>query len=449
MTEKSWSVFETLPNPVCVLDQQRSLVYANEHFLAFFGLGQRVVRNKRALETVLSKGDGTGFVVNLDPATASFRLYSEVFLRNSQGQSLQQRVSVVPLIEEGESDSSATHFALYFHDTSVEIRLHEKYQAQLSENERLIARLQQRVRETQILRGIGDLNTNRNSISQILAAVSNMLMAHPQWQMAHMVACDPSVDCLGKALEQAGTDSDFVQVLKEFDIDSVHINRNSYVILKSWLLVRTSPRLGPHLWLVARHNLTPEESKDFLPEFQSRLASLIETQQMALAANTDPLTGLYNRRYFDGASAIECSRSSEEGRALCLLIIDVDHFKQVNDKHGHPAGDEVLRQMAAVMRENVRKANLLARLGGEEFAVLLPETDAAAAGLAAERIRRAIEEHVFAINTGEQPLQLKLTASIGLAEVRRNDDIASLYDRADKALYEAKDQGRNKVRRAS
>jgi len=137
------------------------------------------------------------------------------------------------------------------------------------------------------------------------------------------------------------------------------------------------------------------------------------------------------------------ARSSRAGSELSLLALDLDHFKAINDTHGHPAGDEVLRGVAEVLREALRQHDVPGRYGGEEFGVLLPGSDAASAEAIAERIRRKIEWASFA---GE----VKVTTSVGCAAIHANDLFpASLVARADRALYEAKAAGRNRAMRAA
>jgi len=156
--------------------------------------------------------------------------------------------------------------------------------------------------------------------------------------------------------------------------------------------------------------------------------------RLADIASTDGLTGLRNRRSFD----LDVEACAERGdQPTATLMIDVDHFKRFNDTHGHPAGDDALRAVAAIIGRQVRKDDVAYRYGGEEFCVLLPDTDAASAAVVAERIRRAIE-------TAELPVNAKVTASVGVA-AGAAEEITGMLDRADGALYDAKDAGRNRI----
>jgi len=164
-----------------------------------------------------------------------------------------------------------------------------------------------------------------------------------------------------------------------------------------------------------------------------------ETQQLAI---TDGLTGLYNRRHFMEIARIEFERARRYKRYLSAMIFDVDHFKTINDTYGHAAGDEVLRAIAKLCREEVREADPLGRYGGEEFVGLFVESGAEIAQKVAERLRKAVEKHVIPV--GEHNLQV--TISIGIAEQNHfTPDLESLLARADQAMYIAKHRGRNCV----
>ncbi len=157
-------------------------------------------------------------------------------------------------------------------------------------------------------------------------------------------------------------------------------------------------------------------------------------------ASTDPLTGINNRLAFDNYLEQVCQRSTAKGYYTYLLILDIDHFKNINDQFGHAAGDRALRIVAEQLRARLRTEDLLARYGGEEFAVVL-RTSAAKAGLqVAETLRSSIEKLRFRCQ--EKPVHI--TVSCGVTQLRADDTPASIFDRADHALYQAKDNGRNR-----
>ncbi|MDZ4159749.1 MAG: sensor domain-containing diguanylate cyclase, partial [Anaerolineaceae bacterium] len=164
-----------------------------------------------------------------------------------------------------------------------------------------------------------------------------------------------------------------------------------------------------------------------------------QVQQMAVM---DFLTGTYNRRGFSELSEREMERARRFKRPLALLFLDIDHFKRVNDQYGHMIGDQALQQISLRLVQNLRSIDLFSRFGGEEFAILLPDTDNAAARLTAERLRLSIEAEP--IPTERAPLDL--TVSIGVASLEdETPDLRTLIEKADQALYQAKQGGRNRV----
>ncbi|WP_161631566.1 GGDEF domain-containing protein [Rhodoferax saidenbachensis] len=172
--------------------------------------------------------------------------------------------------------------------------------------------------------------------------------------------------------------------------------------------------------------------------------ALAEKQaELAFTATHDELTGLYNRREFMRLAVIELSRASRTPGPTCLLMLDIDFFKKINDQHGHPAGDEVLQQVAQLLTKGVRAMDVVARLGGEEFIVLLPNTGRAGASAVAEKLRMTLAQAPLQL----QSLALPVTASFGLSELPAGmaGTLEDLYKAADKALYVAKRQGRNRV----
>ena len=159
------------------------------------------------------------------------------------------------------------------------------------------------------------------------------------------------------------------------------------------------------------------------------------------AALTDGLTGMQNRRYFDDALKEYLDEFRRIDKPVGLMIFDLDHFKQVNDTHGHDVGDEVLRAVAGCLKDMTRYHDVVARLGGEEFAVVAPNMDHDMLVRLAERIRKGIA--AMPILSGN--VRLKITASVGLAVWDRKESAEEFFRRADKQLYQAKRQGRNRV----
>jgi len=163
---------------------------------------------------------------------------------------------------------------------------------------------------------------------------------------------------------------------------------------------------------------------------------------MAMAV-TDDMTGLYNRRYFDRHLSVMLSKAQQQERDMAIMLLDIDHFKSVNDTHGHDIGDAVLKEFALRLKRNIRGVDLACRFGGEEFVVLMPDTDYRQAEMVAERVRQSIAERGFEVGTN-RPLSITVSAGVTLNE-SLSDTPETLIKRADVALYRAKREGRNRV----
>ncbi|MBN2232222.1 MAG: GGDEF domain-containing protein [Deltaproteobacteria bacterium] len=160
---------------------------------------------------------------------------------------------------------------------------------------------------------------------------------------------------------------------------------------------------------------------------------------------TDPLTGIYNRRYLDQRLQEEVAKSQRYSMPLAILLLDLDHFKKVNDQHGHQTGDQILTGIGDLILRTVREVDVVARYGGEEFVIIAPNTQCYAAIHLAERLRQRIEETAF--TTGQAGRSIRMTTSIGVAcfNVHQRTTVEELVRDADKALYAAKNGGRNQV----
>jgi diguanylate cyclase len=200
----------------------------------------------------------------------------------------------------------------------------------------------------------------------------------------------------------------------------------SYLILENDNMRRKSANLQSNL----------ESSKRLIDQLRNNLAvAKVEVQ-------SDSLTGVKNRRAFDLALATELAEARGSGKSVSLIMADIDHFKQVNDRFGHQAGDDVLRWFAQVLNRNVKGRDCVARYGGEEFSIILPDTAAADAIGLAQRIKSEIEGHDIA-TSALRPV--RITASFGVAQWSAMESSDSLLKRADAKLYEAKGAGRNRV----
>jgi diguanylate cyclase (GGDEF)-like protein len=153
--------------------------------------------------------------------------------------------------------------------------------------------------------------------------------------------------------------------------------------------------------------------------------------------NYDSLTNIHNRRSFTEFLHHEIIRCERYKKVFSIIMLDIDYFKKVNDGYGHDVGDEILKELVGVVSRSIRKSDLFARVGGEEFAVIAPETSSDDAMLVAEKIRKNVEENIFSKD-------IKVTVSLGISQYKSKDDHNTIFKRADNALYKAKGNGRNR-----
>ncbi len=181
-----------------------------------------------------------------------------------------------------------------------------------------------------------------------------------------------------------------------------------------------------------------EKSQRHIERLKSNLAAA-EAQGLS-----DPLTGLKNRRSFDITLAAEIASSRTSSKPVCLIMADIDHFKSINDRYGHPAGDDVLKWFSKILQGNMKGRDTVARYGGEEFAIILPQTALEHAVTLAGQIRQQLESTLWK-KPGAPNTMLRVTASFGVAQLADGEGTSGIIQRADSKLYESKSSGRNRV----
>lgn len=226
-------------------------------------------------------------------------------------------------------------------------------------------------------------------------------------------------------------------------VEGLELGADDY-LLKPFDMMELSARVKSMLRLKVLQDTLREKNREL-----DGINRELEEKRVLLEAlsRTDGLTQLLNRRYFDERLAAEFARSARYGSPLSCLLLDIDHFKNVNDSFGHPVGDVVLQQVSATARQTLRDVDVLARYGGEELVALLPETPLENARVAAERVRASIERLALDTQVNEKTVTLKCTVSIGVSTFPSTgvDSAQALIQVADQGLYQAKQMGRNRV----
>ncbi|MBN1899425.1 MAG: diguanylate cyclase [Spirochaetes bacterium] len=191
--------------------------------------------------------------------------------------------------------------------------------------------------------------------------------------------------------------------------------------------------------------LFSQEDLMVLDLISSQAGVSIQNARLYRRAVTDGLTGLYNRIFFDNMLMQSVHEATRYNKPLSLVIIDIDHFKEFNDTYGHQAGDMVLKTVTEKIRTHVRRSDIAARYGGDEFVLILPQTDRDGARMMAEKMREEVEKTKVSYTMGKRQERLNITLSIGIADINEGDDRITFLEKADRALYQAKEQGRNCV----
>lgn len=181
---------------------------------------------------------------------------------------------------------------------------------------------------------------------------------------------------------------------------------------------------------------------DVTDEATSKIETQALTVKLEQFSRVDGLTGIYNRRFWQDQFDMEFKRLKRSENSASLMMLDIDHFKQVNDQYGHPAGDQVIKSLANIIQKSIRETDISGRYGGEEFAILLPETNVKCASLVAERIRHLAES----LTVKHDDVEITFTVSLGIAEFSTSFQQSMAWlEKADQALYQAKESGRNRV----
>lgn len=245
-------------------------------------------------------------------------------------------------------------------------------------------------------------------------------------------------------------DTNILKMVSEMSTDTKYVLTSDNKIGLFPLVSANSTILG---CIVAHSHMDKlaQREIDYLDQLTKQSSITIQRANMYAEvlqhATLDALTGLNNRRQFESRLKQEVAMAKRQQRPLCAIMLDIDFFKKVNDNYGHAVGDEVLKNVAAIIKSNIRESDIASRYGGEEFAILLPYTKLEEAGSVAQRLRSSVEaNHVDLTQVKDSKIdEIQVTISVGVYQYQDGDEAQQLYTKADKALYYAKEHGRNKV----
>jgi diguanylate cyclase (GGDEF)-like protein len=311
---------------------------------------------------------------------------------------------------------------------------------------------------------LASYNAARAETPKLLARLREETRDNPA-QQQHLAVLDRRIASYNSVLERAialrraGREADAVALVRsgagrhEIEgvlaaLDTIQTEENALLAQRSAENERANALIADHYYSLAGVGfaflLVAAAAGISTAGAQKRVRLVAE--QLRISATTDVLTGLVNRRSFMQTLDVELARARRNGAPLSVAIADIDYFKRINDTHGHAGGDEVLCRVAEIATDTMRMGDVVARLGGEEFAILMPDTDEDQARIACERLRAALAARPVRLSTGADA---PVTLSTGVALLVPGEDKDRLVTRADNALYRAKSEGRNQVRMAA
>jgi len=322
---------------------------------------------------------------------------------------------------------------------------------------RQVLALRRQVDHLSTLREIGLAIGASLDLSETLTIIANVVQGALDVRRVTIFDLSKDDNLLRPVAAKYGDDLITRDRLEEESVPTRHTPHGEALERRTVVLVNRPPRSEAYVPLIVKNEAAgvivledPRDTLPFTPEdaalFQqigSQIALAIHNANLYAMAVTDGLTGLFVRRYFDLRMEEEMAEAARYDRVFSLLLFDIDHFKKFNDTHGHQTGDLVLKQFARLIRQNTRQTDICCRYGGEEMAVVLPETGMQEAAMLASKLCATIRNHVF---TGTSDQELSVTSSIGVAEYSKIFDTpAQMVEAADAALYQAKRLGRNRV----
>jgi diguanylate cyclase (GGDEF)-like protein/PAS domain S-box-containing protein len=418
--EKLQALLRVLPVGVSILGEDRRPIYTNSALGEILGLSKDALQNEEYRNRKYLRADGRLMPAEEFPSARAFR----------EGRAIQD-VEIGVVKEDGHVvwiSVSAVPFTRK--DWRVILTVTDITHQKQAENslQKRTEELVERVKELNCLYSIADLVEQPGiALEEILQGTAELIP--PSWHY-------PGLTCARIVYDGREHVSEGFKKSKWKQSSEIYVHAHPRGLIEVFY-TGDLPEGEDSPFL--------EEEQNLLQAISERLGRIIERlraeQLLHKLATTDPLTGLYNRRHFFDLADMEIARSVRYGHPLACIMFDIDFFKRINDSYGHLFGDRVLQAMVWRCRENIRRVDVFARYGGDEFVILLPETGPRRSKQLTERLCKDFQERPLKIDDREIPI----TLSMGLASMHADDTLAldTLLNRADQALYTAKEKGRN------
>ena len=441
-----WRNLENLFDAVAVVDSDCVLVYTNARFRTLgYADDEKSALYQKLPDSLALPAECYEAIMNAKAGEGVLHVQSTKFAFNTGVKGFAQ--VVIDRLPAGESGKS--FYLVILKDITFELESREK----LSEALRTIAGLRRSHIESQFLWRLSIEATNFSEPSVVFAMATKRLTEDLGFQDAFFLKVPEKNDAFPEPLVRDPRIGSRIREVTKPLIPDLRNKQSRMEVVeledkafgKFWVLF-VRPRMEAPFFLLARSDKQNEETnrRPFLESLGMQLLTWLDGRGNYLTNSTDPLTGLSNRHHFDSRFEVECMLAKHRQTLLSLVIVDIDEFSKVNLKYGNMGGDAVLKAVASVLRTVVRVSDILARVGGEEFALILLDTNADDARIVAEKMRRHVEENPIKVPGAD--VGVRVTISCGIAEyLGTSATPESIYARADKALVTAKERGRNQV----
>lgn len=443
---------EHLFDAIAIIDSKKNIKYANERFRKLALISDPTPLTLIDVTEHLEIPDHCWDSLQESPPSEVPRIHSVpfIFKNGSKGfaQFFADAISPLALgFELNPSNKDTKLFLCVLHDITFEIQ----GRTQLDENEKLIAELRRRHTEAQFLWRLSTetpyylepavlLNTIAKKLKDELGFEEACFLKIPETDNGRPepFVFDGRVGSRLRAVSQT-----LIPIIKK-KMGRNEVFSEDIDLYGTFWITSFRPKLEKPFFLLARSEKSARDSnrRPLLEPLATQITAWLDNRSVYLSSITDSLTGLFNRRHFDSRFAVECLLARERQVVVSLVLIDIDFFKKINDSFGHQIGDIVLKTISKTLKTILRTSDIIARVGGEEFAALLFDTTPEDAMMAAEKIRKGIEDTPIPLAGFNQSIHV--TVSLGIAGfIEANDTPESVYGAADAALYKAKGSGRN------